>query len=127
MENRSWLRRLAVLREVPTVLRWASFEPLLKPVGSLVAYLDILQWAVVGGESGPDRRTMDVAALVDVVTQCQAAGVPIWVKQDTAFKPGQQGRIPDHIWHIKEHPAGVPAPTEGPDRVCDGWAIDGKP
>jgi hypothetical protein len=45
-----------------------------------------------------------VDAIVSVAEQCQAAGVPVFVKQDCAAKPGQQGRIPDNIWKLKEFP-----------------------
>lgn len=38
------------------------------------------------------------------VEQCRAAGVPIFVKQDSGPRPGQQGRIPDRLW-LKEFPA----------------------
>lgn len=61
-------------------------------------------WVIVGGESGPHRRDCGVEAIVDLTRQCQAAGVPVFVKQDCAARPGQQGRIPDHIWRIKNFP-----------------------
>jgi protein gp37 len=63
-----------------------------------------ISWVIIGGESGSPRRPMAVEWLGNVVSQCQAAGVATWVKQASAFKDGQQGNIPDHMWQIKELP-----------------------
>lgn len=65
--------------------------------------LDI-NFVIVGGESGPKRRDCGWQAIRDVAKQCVAAGVPVFVKQDCAFKPGQQGRLPDEIWQLKQFP-----------------------
>jgi protein gp37 len=104
VENRRWLHRLDTLGQVPAVVRFASFEPLLDDLGDLSPWLPHLQWVIIGGESGPDRRPMELAWLLNIVEQCQAAGVPCFVKQDGALRDGQQGRIPDDIWAIKEFP-----------------------
>ena len=40
-----------------------------------------ISFVVVGGESGPHARPCEVAWIRDVVRQCRAAGVPVWVKQ----------------------------------------------
>jgi protein gp37 len=107
VENRRWRRRLDTLAQVPAVVHFASVEPLLQDLGDLTPWLPSLEWVIVGGESGPRRRPMALDWLVSVVEQCQAAHIATWVKQDTAFKDGQQGRIPDHIWHIKQLPLGL--------------------
>lgn len=71
--------RLMWLRETPAAVRFISFEPLLADIGFL--NLKDLHWAIVGGESGPRARPLDVAWLRGVVAKCQAAGVPVFVKQ----------------------------------------------
>ena len=60
---------------------------------------------VVGGASGPDyqRQMMDLAWLADTVEQCQAARVPLFVKQDSAMRPGDRGRIPEELW-VRAYP-----------------------
>ena len=91
----------------PAAVRCVSFEPLLGDPGDLMLdgiYEGAYEWAIVGGESGPGARPFDLAWLESVVDQCRAAGVPVFVKQDSAMKPGQQGRIPDHLWALKEFP-----------------------
>lgn len=107
VENRRWLRRLDTLAQVPAVVHFASFEPLLRDLGDLTPWLVGLEWAIVGGESGPRRRAMELAWLTGITAQCQAAGIPLWVKQDVAFRDGQQGRIPDTVWAMKQLPLGL--------------------
>lgn len=63
-----------------------------------------LGWVIVGGESGPNRREVKVEWIRSVVEQCSAAGVPVFVKQDSGSRPGRQGRIPAELWR-KEFPA----------------------
>ena len=38
-------------------------------------------WVICGGESGPGARPFDLAWARDVIAQCRAAGVPVFVKQ----------------------------------------------
>jgi protein gp37 len=40
-----------------------------------------LDWVIVGGESGAGARPFDIAWARSIVQQCQAAGVPVFVKQ----------------------------------------------
>lgn len=63
----------------------------------------LLDWVVVGGESGPRHRPMEIAWVQSIVEQCRAHQVPVFVKQDSGARAGQQGRIPDSLW-IKERP-----------------------
>jgi protein gp37 len=63
-----------------------------------------IDWIITGGESGPDRRPCEVEWFADVASQCEAAGVAFFMKQDGALRPGQQGRIPDALWSRKEFP-----------------------
>jgi protein gp37 len=65
------------------------------------------QWAILGGESGPGYRPMELEWLTDLVEQCQAAGVAVFVKQDSSPKPGRQGRIPDEIFGLEQFPTPV--------------------
>jgi hypothetical protein len=46
---------------------------------------------------------MDLHWLHDVVSQCQAGRVPVWVKQDSGPRAGQRGRIPGYLW-VHEFP-----------------------
>lgn len=101
VESAGYAYRADVLRAVPAALRFLSLEPLLGDLRHVG--LDGIGWVIVGGESGPGHRVMDLDAFATIVHMCRDAGVPIFVKQDSGPKPGKQGRIPDHLW-IQEFP-----------------------
>jgi protein gp37 len=63
-----------------------------------------LDWIIVGGEYGPGHRPFGPEWARQTVADCKAAGVACFVKQDSGPKPGQQGRIPDEVWTVKEWP-----------------------
>jgi protein gp37 len=85
---------------------WFSLEPLLAPIDlRLHEYLRKPLWNVVGGESGPDYRQCEISWIRSIVEQCQEAGVPVFVKQDSGFKSEMQGRIPSDLWAVKELPS----------------------
>jgi protein gp37 len=105
--------RIPWLLQTPAAVRFLSCEPLLSPIdlrGSDGWNWPLgpmrhrtLSWILVGGESGPRRRPMRLEWLRSIVDQCRAAQVPVFVKQDSASRPGQQGRIPDDLW-IQQFP-----------------------
>jgi protein gp37 len=119
--------RIDVLVIVKAKVRWVSFEPLLEDI-DLTEFLDVevavdcmetpddsceinvnyFDWAVVGGESGSDRRNVDIAWIESIVNQCQDANVPIWVKQDSAYQSEKQGKISNELWSIKQFPKQKP-------------------
>lgn len=98
--------RIPLLLATPAEVRWLSVEPLLGPVDAMRYFGDDgrLHWLVVGGESGPGHRPIEVAWLEDVVRQCRAAAVPVFVKQDSGPRAGRRGRILDELWALKEVP-----------------------
>jgi len=63
-----------------------------------------LHWVICGGESGKDRREMEVHWAEILQEECKEAGVPFFMKQDSGLKPGQQGRLTDALWGVKEFP-----------------------
>lgn len=46
--------------------------------GNMQPWVD---WVIVGGESGPNARPCQLEWILDIVQQCEAAGVPCFVKQ----------------------------------------------
>jgi protein gp37 len=100
--------RIPALLDTPVAVRFLSCEPLLGPV-DLSAWLPrpferqqggywlygtdphgadkrwmsgpAIGWCIVGGESGPGARPMDLAWVESIVGQCTATGVPVHVKQ----------------------------------------------
>lgn len=96
--------RIPILLDIPAAVRFVSAEPLLGPI-DFRPWLDDIGWIIVGGESGKNHRPMDLEWLASIVEQCRYAGVPCYVKQDSAFRDSQQGRISDELWSVKEFPA----------------------
>ncbi len=107
----SRLRRIEHLINNPAAVHFLSVEPLLGPIPNLP--LTDIEWVIIGGESGPEFRPMDFDWFHQVVEQVQAAHVPLFVKQDSARRSGQKGRIPDDLW-IKEFPVRTPVPLRTP-------------
>jgi len=65
-----------------------------------------LDWVIVGGESGPGARPIDVNLIRSIVGQCKDAGVPCFVKQlganvrdrnDVGFD-GDDSELLPHTW-----------------------------
>jgi protein gp37 len=79
VEDSRTLSRLDDLRETRSVVRFVSFEPLIGSVSS--ANLQGIDWAIVGGESGPQARTMNRKWLNEVYTLCQQSGTAFFFKQ----------------------------------------------
>lgn len=77
------------LKATPARVRFWSAEPLLEDLGTLPREL-VPDWIIVGGESGPKARPMDLAWAKALVQQGEAAGAKIFMKQLGA-KPQQAG------------------------------------
>lgn len=73
-------------RHVKAKIKWVSLEPLTAPIDNLNLKENGISWVVVGGESGNDKgkwgyRPCDGQWILNIVRECQAAGVPVFVKQ----------------------------------------------
>ena len=117
--------RIPLLLATPAAVRFVSFEPLLGDIWLCVcgkragsAYdgtradcplhgAHPIGWVIIGAESGAKRRPMEIYWMLHLIEQATGAGVPVFVKQDGAFRPGQQGRIPDDLWALKQFPEAV--------------------
>lgn len=62
-------------------LVWCSVEPMLGPIDIGRAGAEGLAWVVIGGESGIDARVFDLDWARDLIRQCMAAGIAVFVKQ----------------------------------------------
>jgi protein gp37 len=90
IENRRFVHRADRLREVPSVVRFISAEPLLGPLEGLE--LDGIDWLIAGGESGPRHRPVRVEWLRDLRDRCNADGVSFFFKQWGGIRPKAGGR-----------------------------------
>jgi protein gp37 len=102
--------RIPLLLKTPAAVRFISAEPLLEPVNlkdaierglwdvansGKIPPKPAIDWVIVGGESGPGARPMDLAWARVIVQQCKSASVPCFVKQLGARPFGLSHR-PDH-------------------------------
>ena len=144
--------RIPLLLDTPAAVRWISAEPLLGPVSLTKEYLsmkcggtypfrslgdehrtkliDLLDWVVVGGESGPKARPMHPEWARGLRDQCSAAGVPFlfkqwgeWLPSDAEDQPVYRG---EHR-HLGEHWHAFKIGKKLAGRLLDGALHDGYP
>lgn len=79
VEDGRVLDRIEALRHAPAAVRFISFEPLIGTVAD--ADLTDIHWAIVGGESGPQARSMDPVWVDEIEIACRRAGTAFFFKQ----------------------------------------------
>ena len=85
-ENQEYYeKRIVRLAAIPAQVRFISAEPLLGPIDLYQPHFD---WVIVGGESGPNRREMDLNWARVLRDQCARVGIPFFYKQGNATRPG---------------------------------------
>ena len=93
VETSDYLWRLAELRATRAALRFASFEPLLGPLSALD--LSGIQWAIVGGESGPGARPVQAEWIRAIRDECDEQNVAFFFKQWGGTRKKLAGRSLD--------------------------------
>ncbi len=101
VESERFVERLECLSKVPCQVHFVSAEPLL---GSL--RLGTLRglgvdWVIVGGESGPGARPMDLNWAREIRDLCQEEQVPFFLKQLGGFpdsRSHEQARLDGRTW-----------------------------
>lgn len=89
----TYIHRVPYLAMTPGAMKFLSFEPLLGDIGDLMLdgiFEGVYQWAIVGGESGPEARPMHGQWAISIQEQCAAAGVPFFFKQWGEWVPRGQ-------------------------------------
>ncbi len=81
------------LQSANASVRFLSIEPLLGPIGAID--LADIHWVIVGGESGPKARPMQVEWAREIRDQCSRAEVPFFFKQWGGLRPKSGGRLLD--------------------------------
>jgi len=85
--------RIDLLRKVKSKIRFVSFEPLLGPIGTI--NLKGISWVIVGGESGPNHRSIEAEWVRDLKRQCRKQKVAFFFKQWGGVTPKSNGRALD--------------------------------
>ncbi len=71
--------RIDYLRNVDANIRFLSVEPLLEDLGKI--NLEKIHWLIVGGESGPKARAMELRWVDNIQLQCEKSNVAFFFKQ----------------------------------------------
>jgi protein gp37 len=93
VESENYLYRIDHLRRTPAHVKFLSIEPLLAPLGKL--NLRGIDWVIVGGESGPGARPMQLEWVTAIRDQCSQSSVSFFFKQWGGVQKSKTGRILD--------------------------------
>ena len=105
IENRRFVHRADLLRDVPSAIRFISAEPLLGPLEGLE--LGGIDWLIAGGESGYRHRRVDPNWVRDLRDRCAENDVAFFFKQWGGRHAKANGRILDGAQHDA-----MPAPVQ---------------
>ena len=91
VESHQTTSRINHLRTSHCSVRFLSIEPLIGSVGTI--NLEAIDWVIVGGESGPGARPMDINWVTEIRDQCISSKVPFFFKQWGGKTPKSGGRL----------------------------------
>jgi protein gp37 len=93
VESEQYTFRIDHLRATAAYVKFLSLEPLLGALPGLD--LRDIDWAIVGGESGPGARAIDKDWVLDIRDQCKRARIAFFFKQWGGTNKKKTGRILD--------------------------------
>jgi len=97
VENDKRKSRINALKGIPASIKFVSFEPLLNKIGAID--LSLIDWVIVGGESGWHARAMEQDWVLDIKEQCEQQGVLFYFKQWGGVRKKNTGRmLLDQTW-----------------------------
>lgn len=91
VESAPYKKRIDLLRHTGAKVKFLSLEPLLGPLGRM--NLNGIDWAIVGGESGPGARPMEEKWALEIRDQCRSARVAFFFKQWGGVNKKRAGRM----------------------------------
>lgn len=93
IESDDYTSRADELRRAPAAVRFLSLEPLLGPLPSLD--LTGIDWVIVGGESGPRHRPLNLTWVREIRDRCLQQETALFFKQVGGRTPKSGGRLLD--------------------------------
>ncbi len=104
VESSDYTHRIDHLRQTGAAVKFISFEPLLTSIPNID--LTGIDWAILGGESGPGARPMSREWVTNIRDQCLAAKVPFFFKQWGGINKKAAGqRLGNRTWDQKPETA----------------------
>lgn len=108
VESTDYQYRIDHLRRTGAQTKFLSLEPLLGPLNDL--NLNGIDWAIVGGESGPNARAINPDWVRSIRDQCLDHNVAFHFKQWGGVNKKKTGRMLDNrTWDEFPRPAQVPS------------------
>jgi len=106
-DQEEWDRDLPKLMQTPATWHGVSAEPLLGRIDMRCAMIrhGFPDWVITGGESGPQRRPLDMDAVRLIRDQCAEYGITFHHKQNGGFRGKDNGCLIDGIEHKHFPPA----------------------
>lgn len=93
IEENQYLKRLDYLKRTGAKVKFLSLEPLIGTV--TLNSLDNIDWVIVGGESGPGARSMNIEWARNIRDICVEQKVPFFFKQWGGVRKPENNRILD--------------------------------
>ncbi len=98
VENGDYTSRVDDLRKTAAHVKFLSLEPLLSALPDLD--LTGIDWVIVGGESGPNARSMARDWATAIRDQCRKQNVPFFFKQWGGINKKKTGRhLEGRLWN----------------------------
>ena len=91
VETTDYLYRIDHLRATGAKIKFLSLEPLLGALPNM--NLTNIDWAIVGGESGPQARPMEEAWVEEIQHNCGEQGIAFFFKQWGGKNKKRSGRV----------------------------------
>lgn len=118
IEDARNMGRLDYLRTVPARVRFVSFEPLIGPIEN--PDLSGIHWAIVGGESGDNRRDMPHEWARMIRDACVEQSVAYYFKQ-SSDRYTERGVALEHkdgtYWIWQQMPGHLISPVQVPAQI----------
>lgn len=126
--------RIDALRYCPARVKFISYEPALGPLGDvdLTGY----HWLIVGGESGPGHRDLDMAWARHARDLAVRDGLAFFFKQDSGYRTELRPWLVEEDgsrWHWEQFPCEmtppwrVGDPRPEPPPAGDGPCVESEP
>ena len=114
-DKRYGLPRISDLRHSGARRKFLSVEPLLEDLGAVS--LELIDWMIVGGESGPGARPIDPRWVRSLRRQCRESDVRFFFKQWGGVRKHETGRLLDGRTYNEFPARAVASVPDGPERA----------
>jgi len=91
VENQDAVHRIEKLSRTNAHVKFLSIEPLIGQIN--VMNLESIDWAIVGGESGPGARPMEKEWVIEIKNKCLEQNVLFFFKQWGGVNKKKTGRL----------------------------------